>query len=385
MKRLPRIILMIEPLGEYVQGLLRGIVRYSNTKGPWSFYREPGKHEGVLPQLSLEEADGIFARIPNTARARKKLPGDVPIIIIGYRETISSFPQILGDYEAIGEMAAKYFTDRGFRNFAFCGFDEMHWSRERAQSFGKCLKRYGYKPSFYKNLSITQRKSWRLEQQDLAKWLKHLPKPVAIQTCNDDRGQHVVNACKLAKIKIPDDVSVLGVDNDKFACGLAYPPLSSIALDTERAGYEAAELMAKMMKSKSKIDEVVMVRPTHVVTRHSTDIIAVKDPMLSEAINFIHKYADTDIYVDDVVRAVAISRRSLERKFRQQLNKSIYDEIRRTRVNRIVAMLLETDLTITQIGLALEFKDLTHIGRFFKEEIGLSPLSFRKNFVNRPR
>jgi len=372
---------MIEPLGEYIQGLLRGIANYSNVKGPWVFYREPGKHEGTLPQLNLEEADGIIAKIPNSATA-KKLPRTVPTILIGYKEIIPDKPQIFGDTEAIGKIAAEYFLNKGFRNFAFCGFDEFHWSRERGRSFKLFLENKGYKINLYKNLKGAIRKSWPLEQQDIAKWLKVLPKPAAILACNDDRGQHLVSACKLGKLRIPDEISILGVDNDKFVCSLAYPPLSSIALGTERAGYEAAQLLAKMMQTKKNINSSIMVRPAYVATRQSTDIIAVEDKLLSEAINYIHKHSNMDISVDDIADAVMVSRRNLERKFRKLLNKSIYDEIRRIRVNRIISMLLETDLTITQIGLAMGFKDITHTGRYFKEETGLSPLAYRQKFIN---
>ncbi len=382
MKKLPKVILMIEPVGEYVQGLLRGIAQYSNTFGPWIFYREPGKHEGTLPQIDPELADGIIAKIPNTLRARKKMPQTVPTILIGYREMIPGMPQIFGDSEEIGKVAADYFLNKGFRNFGFCGFDEFDWSRERGQSFKLFLHNKGFRTHLYKNLKGTIRKSWQLEQEDIAKWLKTLPKPVAILACNDDRGQHLITACNLARLRMPDDVSILGVDNDKFVCGLTYPALSSISLGTEKAGFEAAQLLSKMMKRKKIINFSITVRPTHIITRQSTDIIAVEDRLVSDAINYIQKHSSMDISVDDVAQATAVSRRRLERKFRGLLKKSVYDEIRRIRVNKIISMLLETNLSITQIGLAMGFKDITHTGRYFKEETGLSPLVYRKKFVN---
>jgi len=384
MKKLPKIILMVEPIGEYIQGLLRGIAQYSNANGPWVFYREPGKHEGTLPQLNPEEADGIVAKIPNTPAARKKLPDTVPIILVGYREIIPEMPQIFGDTESIGRVAAEYFLNKGFRNFAFCGFDEFHWSRERGRSFKSYLRIRGFKVHQYRNLKGTIRKSWHLEQQDIAKWLKSLPKPIAILACNDDRGQHLISACKLGRLRIPNEISVLGVDNDKFVCALTYPPLSSISLGTERAGFEAAQLLAKMMKARKRINANIMVHPTHVVTRQSTDIIAAEDSLVSEAVNYIQKHSNMDISVDDVAGSVMVSRRRLERKFRSLLNKSVYDEIRRIRVNKIISMLLETNLSIAQIGLAMGFKDITHTGRYFKEETGFSPLEYRKKFVNQP-
>jgi LacI family transcriptional regulator, galactose operon repressor len=383
MKKGRRIVLMIEPLGEYVQGLLRGVVRYSHDKGPWTFYREPGKHEGTLPQLEPSKADGIIAKIPNTPQARKKIPENIPAISVGYRKPIPGIPQIFGNSEAIGIMAAQYYLSKGFEHFGFCGFDEMHWSRERELSFKNTIEQAGFDCLPYENLKKSKRKLWQLEQQDIAKWLKALPKPVAILTCNDDRGQHVLSACKLAKLLVPDQVAVLGVDNDNFACGLSYIPLSSIALGTEKAGYAAAELLANLISKKTVFETTVMVNPTHVVTRQSTDILAVDDEVLAAAVKFIYKYADKETSVDDVVEHVGVSRRTLERSFRKKLNRSVYGEIRRIRVNRIIEMLLGTDLSITQIGLAMGFKDITHTGRYFKEETGLSPLVYRNNFTNK--
>lgn len=372
---------MIEPMGEYVQGILRGIVKYGNAHGPWSFYRATGKHEGTLPRLDPRQADGIIARIPKTAHSIRKLPPGIPVIIIGYREIIPNLPQLLGEAREIGQIAADYFINKGYINLAFCGFDEMHWSRERAQSFRQSVESAGRSFFFYKNLRSSKRKDWSIEQQDLAKWLKGLPKPAGLLACNDDRGQHVINACKLAGIRVPDQVAVLGVDNDQFVCNLTWPPLSSIALSTEKSGFEAARLLSKMMKRGQVIKESIMVRPTHVVTRQSTDIIAVEDPDVSASIAYIQNNANREISVQNVIHAAAISRRTLERKFRKYCNnRSIYDEIRRTRANRIISMLLETDLTITQIGLALGFRDLTHISRQFKEVTGLTPFLFRKKY-----
>jgi LacI family transcriptional regulator len=371
---------MIEPLGEYVQGLLRGVVNYSINHKNWIFYRGPGKHEGILPQIELSDADGIIARIPNTPKAKQKLPSNIPVIAVGYRKEIRKLPQILGCSQEIGEMAADYFIQKGFKNFAFCGFDEMHWSRERAEKFQETIEQKGFQVSIYKNLKKSKRKLWYLEQQDLAKWLNTLKKPTALLACNDDRGQHILSACKLARLSVPDDIAILGVDNDNFVCGLSSPPLSSIALGAEKAGYETAKILDDMMAKKTTESRSVIVHPTHVVTRQSTDILAIEDERLADAMKFIHKNSESAISVDDVSKAAFTPRRTLERLFNNQLNRTINEEIRHTRVNNIIKMLLETDLSINQIGLALGYRDLTHIARYFKEETGITPLAYRNNF-----
>jgi LacI family transcriptional regulator len=385
MARIPKVILMVEPLGEYVQGLLRGIVKYANTHGPWVFYREPGKHEGLLPQLKCSEADGIIARIVNPRKSENDIPKNVPAIIIPHKKEPSDLPTIIGDCAAIGKMAAKYFLAKGFRNFAFCGFDELQWSRDRAASYADTITASGYKVHFYDQIKMKKDRLWENEHFVIAEWLKSLPKPLALFASNDDRGQHVIEACNIANLNVPKDVAVLGVDNDEFVCGLSNPPLSSIAMGSQKGGYEAARLLDNLINGEKMANQKIMVRPNYVVTRQSTDILAIRDAEVAEAIRFIQKHAKDNIQVSDVANALTLSRRHLERKFRKAMNCSINDQIRRVRAEQISYMLLETDLSILQIALATGYKDVKHIARYFKQETKMTPLAYRSKFGQLPR
>ena len=211
-------------------------------------------------------------------------------------------------------------------------------------------------------------------------WLKSLPKPIGLMTCVDDRSQHVFEACQLAGLRVPNDVAILGVDNDEVICNMVYPPLSSIALNLEKAGYEAAHLLDKMMNNHKIDNRTLLVGSSRVVTRQSTDIIAVEDEIVIDAIRYIQQNVKKAIQVHELADAVAVSRRSLERRFRVALGCSILEEIRRVRVDHISRLLVETDRSILRIARTFGFTGVDHISRYFRKEKGIGPRAYRKRY-----
>ncbi len=212
----------------------------------------------------------------------------------------------------------------------------------------------------------------------LAEWLRTLPKPVGVMACNDDRGQHITEACATANLDVPYEVAVIGVDNDDQVCDISNPSLSSVALDVEKAAFQASGLLDKMMAGEKIPPQTVTVHPNRVVTRQSTNIVAVEDKLVSQALHFIHQNAKRLIQVDDVIKALNVSRRSLHDKFMKTLRRSVYDEIKRVRIDLISQMLVETDLSISDIALGLGYDSSNHIARYFKQKMGISPLDYRK-------
>jgi LacI family transcriptional regulator len=196
--------------------------------------------------------------------------------------------------------------------------------------------------------------------------------------CNDDRGRHVIEACKMANVKIPYEVVVLGVDNDELFCELSDPPLSSIARDTEAAGFEAASVLDDLMSGNKTECSRIIVHPTHVVARVSSDVLAIEDPEVAKALSFIQEHSRRHIQVDEVPDAIAMSRRNLHHRFVKTLGRTVYEEIRRFRVDMVVQMLLETDMTIAQIAYELGWSSEKHIARQFRAIKGVTPLAFRK-------
>jgi LacI family transcriptional regulator len=195
--------------------------------------------------------------------------------------------------------------------------------------------------------------------------------------CNDDRSQHVLDACHAARIHVPSEVAILGVDDDEFICRLANPALSSICLNAEKLGYRAAELLDRVMAGEACRETTIEGLPTHVVARSSTDILLVEDREVSEAIRFIRRHADRPLQVDDVAEAVTLSRRSLQQRFSKAIGRSVHSQILRERVNRITQLLVETDGTVAQIAEKMCFSSVKQLDRVFTRFQGTTPTAYR--------
>lgn len=290
-----------------------------------------------------------------------------------------NIPLIITDSYSIAKTASRHFIEKGFKNLAYCGYDGIVWSEERKLHFNHFNSESGYKTHNYVPSKKIKHDDWEKEQHHMYTWIKELPKPIGIFACNDDRGQHILELCKLLDLKVPEDIAVLGVDNDPMVCEFGDPPLSSIALNTESAGFEAAKLLDAMMNSGNKIsNKQIVVTSSHVVQRQSSDILAVSDEDVRIAIKYIKENANDKIVVKDVVEAVGISRKLLQKKFNETINRSIYSEIQQVRVEYISKMLVETNLSISQITSLFNFTDAEHISRFFKKEKGIGMREFRK-------
>lgn len=375
-----KIILLIETSRAFGRQLIIGIARYSRIRGPWSFYKEPIDLKSSVPKLTNWKPDGIIMRDSLISKELLKL--NVPTILaIHDSKYPEDLPVIRTDSEAIGRLASDHIMSKGFKHFAYCGFDTYDWSKERGIWFKYFNEKSGFCTYIYEqNKSIM--KDWNKEQSYLSDWIQKLPKPVAIFACNDDRGQHILEVCKMLDLKVPRDVAVLGVDNDPMVCEISDPPLSSIALNVEVAGFEAAKLLDQMMNKQISSKEVygkqILVTPSHVVQRQSTDILAVDDNEVAKALHFIRENAKKKIFVDDVVCATNLSRRALEIRFREILHRSIYDVIREVRIEFLSQLLIDTDLPIGEIASLFEFTDLEHVSRYFKKQKGMSLRQFRK-------
>lgn len=369
-------MLLVETSREFGRDFLYGVAKYSRLHGPWSFYMEPRGLDSSLPHLMNWQIDGIILRDPK--KFGKLISLGVPTIFVLHYDTDKpDFPSVITHGEQISRLAAQHFLDHGFRYFAYCGFDDLYWSNERGDCFSHTIDQAGYQTHYYRQPKSRSLRIWEREQVVLVEWLQSLPKPVAVMACNDDRGKHITEACKTAGLRVPDDVAIIGVDNDILVCDFSDPPLSSIALNVEKAGYEAARLLDGLMAGDKMAGQKIMVDPTHIVTRQSTDIIAIEDPDIVKAIRFIRNNAQKPIQVSDVADAAALSRRILEKRFRKILNRSVYKEIRKSRVNRCIQMLVETNLSISEIAQSMG-SGIEHISRYFRQETGMSLSAYRK-------
>jgi LacI family transcriptional regulator len=382
-----KLILLSDFSEEYGKNLLRGITRYSKDHGPWTFckmpayYRETIGIDGILRWAKEWEADGIIGQFYNDEEVKKFTHAGIPVIAQDFKERFTDIPNITGAYYETGKLAAEYFLKKGFKNFAFYGFNNIVWSRERAQGFEERIQEAGYSVHNYQLKDSKAADLWYYKPSAVSEWLKSLPKPIALMTCDDNQGHHITEAARHAGIRIPDEVAVLGVDNDEMICDLSDPALSSIELDTEKGGYEAARLMEKMIKDKVLSSPDVIVKPTQVVTRHSTDVFASKDKYVVNALKYIHGNLDKNLKVDQVLREVPLSRRSLEKRFMLTTGYPVYEYIYNQRIEKFTQKLLETDMTIFEIALDLGLSDSKNIARQFKQIKGVTPMEYRKKHV----
>jgi len=394
MQRPRKVIVVVEASTAYGRGILRGIAKYCHLHGPWMIEMDPWEiYNKELPRMVDWQGEGIIARVSSEKVAERILDSGLPAVTLASDSTkrltaISKdrwavIPQVISNSHAIGIMAAEHLLDRGFRHFAFCGIPYCSWSQKRKESFANRIRQAGYDCHIYPEPRLRRDRLWAREQHTLADWLTHLPQPVGVLACNDERARYVVATARIAGLLIPEQVAIIGVDNDDLLCDLSSPPLSSIAMNTERAGYEAAALLDRLMAGEPMAGQQILVDPVGIVSRQSTNILAIGDQQVADAIRFIRENAKEPIRVDDVVAAVSASRRLLERRFRKVLKRSILKEIQRVRTEMARDLLLRTDMPVARIAREAGFSNATHLGIIFKRTTGMTPLAYRKKHRNR--
>ncbi len=329
------------------------------------------------------QPDGIIGMLetPELARACNRL--GVPAVDIGDRLEHQPCVQICVDHRKVGEMAANYFLERRFRNFAFCGVKGTHFSQARHDSFVKILREADMQcPAawFTMGAGVPQTTvAWSQPDPKLARWLAKLSKPLALFVSNDQLALTVLSTCSEVNIRVPDDVAVLGVDDDELMCTMANPSLSSIPFPAKRVGYEAAAVLEAMMNGEAAPDEPVVLPPLPIVVRASTERLMVSDPDVMQAMALIRANIGRRFRIADIAENLGVTRRTLERKFRRELCSGIQDVVRRSRVEHARTLLRETDMTLCAIAAKCGFVNRSFMGVVFRRYTGLSPAAYRRH------
>jgi LacI family transcriptional regulator len=388
MNNIPKVAVLIEASRAAGRGLLSGIIKYINANNNWACYREPpsytrlGGKKNLLKWLKSLHVDGIIAHDHYAREIESLINKKMPMVLASIDQKKYPFlPSFADNGIVTGQLAAKHLLERGLRNFAYYGLRKKDVFRDRCRSFRDTIKQAGFKTDFYESKFNVRSISWETELTNIVNWLIALPKPVGIMTYADDYSQQLIEACKIAKLKIPDQVAIVGVDNDHLICNLSNPPLSSVALKYERAGYEVAHLLDRLMSGEPMNGQQVIIEPTHVVTRQSTNTLFLEDPAVLQAVRYIHQNSTRLLQVDDVVKISGLSRRALQQKFNKILGHSIFAEIQKRHSDQIAKMLIETNLPISQIAATLGHSGIEHISRYFRLAKGCGPTEYRRKYA----
>lgn len=360
--------------------ILRGIARYVREHGPWSVYHEPRALEEDVPGwLAHWRGDGVIARIQNRSIADAVTQTGLPVVDVLGLVPEAGAPLVHVDDRAIAELAAEHLLERGFREFGFCAISGATWSEGRRRAFAEAVGRAGYRSrECVLPPDARGQATWEKQQSQLVEWIKSLPRPVGIMVCNDPRGELVVEACRRVGVAVPEEAAVIGVDNDEPLCEICDPPLSSVMPDHRRVGYEGAALLDRLMAGQPPPERPVYVPPLGIVTRLSTDVLAVDDPAVVQALRIIREHACDGIGTSDVLEQVPLSRSTLQRRFRRLLGRSVHEEILRVRLRRVRELLARTELPIETVSDKAGFLHRQYLGEVFKAKTGLTLAEYRR-------
>lgn len=379
-----RLILLTDFTEAFAHNLLRGILEYSKGREPWVVCRMPPSYKqangipGVLEWAKKWEVDAIIAQFDDTDEVELFRQNGIIALAQDFKSRFSVIPNITSRYKQTGQMAADFFLQKGFRNFAFYGYKDVVWSEERCMGFRDRIVEKGFGDCFFEYQKQSLENLWYYESEPVANWIKSLPRPVALMACDDTQGNKIMELCRVLGIKIPEEVAVLGVDNDEIICGLSDPPLSSVNLNIVKGGYEAARLIERLLRDKDAISEDVVIQPVTIVNRLSTDIYATDNPVILTALKYIHQNLVNKISVEDIVRQVPLSRRLLEIRFKQVTGQPIYQYISNLRMERFAQLLLANTEPVADLAVQVGLADAKNLARQFKEWKGCTPVEYRK-------
>ena len=374
----------------YPRRLLIGVAKYAHDIGEaWTLCRlnttdrDKYETESLVDYAKRFQADVIIGQFLKTddLSAFKKA-GIIPIAQ-EFSSRNTTIINITGEHHKAGRKGAEYFINKGFHNFAYLGMEDVVWSDERLEGFRQAVLESD-KSYTFSEFKLPQPYIWQnLDMTELSTWIKSLPKPVAIMACDDNQAFLVVEVSrnlalteKETRLRIPDDVAVLGVDNDESICNLSYPNLSSINQEVEKGGYELARYIDTCLKNPEAPQKNIVVPIGNVISRQSSDIFVNDDPSIAKVLRYIHENIATKISVNDIVSEVPLSRRLLESRFKKEMGTSIYDYIIRIRIEKI-AELLRDGKTVSEAAFELGLTDIKNVSRSFKRLMGCTPSEYR--------
>jgi LacI family transcriptional regulator len=363
---------------------LRGILDYARTHGSWTLLTVPETFvsAGSLRDMRDWEGDGIIGLMNRRRDAEFVAQMNIPVVGVSGALEEGLLPRVLTDNAAIGRMAAKHLLECGFRRLAFVGRRNADDILQRCHGFLEEAATLNARVATFTVPGITAMRcrTWRSATAQLEGFVRGLTLPVGIMACDDVRARMVLEACRSAGLRVPDDVAIIGVDNNESVCEFADPPLSSIERPDRDMGYEAAALLDRMMSGQRVPARDVLLPPKGLVTRRSTDILAIENPHVRDAVAYIREHAGEVFGVERLTEVVPVSRRWLETHFREVMGCTLHQYICRVRVGRAKELLvLEPKGPIQDIAAACGFAGPTQFRTVFQRLTGMSPGAYRRS------
>ena len=379
-----RVLIISDFTESFSHKLLAGLVDYSRAKEQWIVRRMPPEYKaqigipGVIRIAKEWDVNAVVGQFEPTDDIGLFAENGIVAIAQDYKKKFTTIPNVTGDYIGTGRMAARFFIDRGFKNYGFFGFNDVCWSDERCDGFRREIEEAGFGANFYAYRMQEIDMVWYYQRNRLREWLLSIPKPIAIMACDDNQGANLIEACHSVGIKIPSEVSVIGVDNDETLCSLGSTTLTSVQVDIEAGGRQAAALVERLVADPSAPVEDVVLKPVKIVQRMSTAAFATDDQQILKSILFIHKNVQKKISVSDVMAEAALSRRLLERRFKEVTGKTLYEYITSQKLKHFAEQLEDTDEQVINIALSMGEIDTKSISRRFKQIYGCTPVEWRE-------
>jgi LacI family transcriptional regulator len=392
----PSVVILTSIIPQALREMLQGVLHFAQEHGPWRIYQQENRRWMYkFREWKRWGCTGIVAADYHSQREAEFIRATgIPTVVLLQPQAMRrpDYPLApcsccLWDSRAVGRMAAEYFMERRYGRFAFVGDTrpDTYWAVEREEGYREVLFAAGFQSTYhvYPPCTAREQSDWMREQRRMAAWLAALPKPVAVFAPNDRRGKQVLDACFAAGIAVPSQVAVLGVDDDAWICEATVPTLSSIRCLPFRAGYDIAAVLDAMMRGRKPPRREIPVEPVRVVTRQSTDWMAVEDAKVALALRTIRLRAkDAAFGVPEVVRGLGLSRRAAETRFKSMTGRTIREEIEFVRLGCFRALLLERDAPIRSLVAECGFSSETHLGRIFRARFGEAPGTWRRKAGN---
>lgn len=377
---IPRVAVLVDTSTSWGRRVHTGIHAYDRAHGPWQLFVDARGLEEKLRVPQGWRGDGIIARIGNVTMAKELAALHIPVVnVSGIQVRGAAFPRVTTDLTASGQLAAKHFLDRGYRHFAYFSLLGLSYVTRHQQAFADASRDAGGDFAWHAvKPGAGADPDWNLDLAKLGDWLARLSKPVGILTWNASSAREIFYACQVRGLLVPEQVAVLSGSDDELLCEILQVPISGIRVASERIGFEAAELLDHLMRRRRAPRKEVLIAPQGVVTRQSTDTLAISDKALVKAVSFIRQNAAGRVRVSDVARQAGMSRRVLERCFAGALNRSPAEEIRRVRVERAKRLLADTDLPIPDIAEAAGFSSPEYLAYAIRKVVGMTPRAYRE-------